>query len=367
MCNCNSNNSSTSCYACSVIPPSIQNGAQGPQGPKGDTGPEGPQGPQGIQGIQGPAGANGQTGGFTIQYLRTDFNATPYDNENRIIQTTASAYNSAGSNEWWFSDYDFNSNDISYTNNFYDTIVNENFDTIYIQIFDTADSSNMQIYVANNPTIENTGDLRVDMTRIGGNNSWATSANIIGVSFIFVKNSAGGEDNISIIHSNHNTLSTDDLNQYIPVDSVTILANTLDSDGEYLDITVKLSSESPYDPSNINSDDFMLTVNSNNITNNYTANFFNPTLTLYKTNFVEFHGGYYVVNIKIFRTSSTSMNIIGTVFTTNNPHTFGGNGMMDLQPVAIDFTSDFNIDFKIGNSVEYSIKIHDIKILHIKN
>lgn len=246
MCNCNSNNSSTSCYACSVTPPSIQNGAQGPQGPQGDTGPEGPQGPQGIQGIQGdpgPAGADGADG-------------------------------------------------------------------------------------------------------INGTN---------------------GEDNMSIIHSNHNTLSTDDLNQYIPVDSVTIFANTLDSDGEYLDITVKLSSESPYDPSNINSDDFMLTVNSNNITNNYTANFFNPTLTLYKTDFVDFHGGYYVVNIKIFRTSSTSMNIIGTVFTTNNPHTFGGNGMMDLQPVAIDFTSDFDIDFKIGNSTAYSIKIHDIKILHIKN
>lgn len=65
MCNCNSNNSSTSCYACSVIPPSVQDGLQGPQGPKGDTGPEGPQGPQGIQGIQGiqgPAGADGADG-----------------------------------------------------------------------------------------------------------------------------------------------------------------------------------------------------------------------------------------------------------------------------------------------------------------
>lgn len=65
MCNCNSNNSSTSCYACSVTPPSVQDGLQGPQGPKGDTGPEGPQGPQGIQGIQGiqgPAGADGADG-----------------------------------------------------------------------------------------------------------------------------------------------------------------------------------------------------------------------------------------------------------------------------------------------------------------
>jgi len=246
MCNCNSNNSSTSCYACSVTPPSIQNGAQGPQGPKGDTGDTGPQGPQGIQGIQGPAGADGADG----------------------------------------------------------------------------------------------------INGINGTN---------------------GEDNMSIIHSNHNTLSTDKINEYYPVDSVTILANTLDSDGEYLDITVKLSSESPYDPTNINSDDFMLTVNSNNITNYYTTGPFNPTLTLYKTSYTDFHGGYYVVNIKIFRTSSTSMNIIGTVFTTNPAHTFGGNGMMAVQPVAIDFTSDFNIDFKIGNSVAYNIKIHDIKILHIKN
>jgi len=65
MCNCNSNNSSTSCYACSVTPPSVQDGLQGPQGPKGDTGdtgPQGPQGIQGIQGIQGPAGADGADG-----------------------------------------------------------------------------------------------------------------------------------------------------------------------------------------------------------------------------------------------------------------------------------------------------------------
>ena len=65
MCNCNSNNSSTSCYGCSVIPPSVQDGLQGPQGPKGDTGPEGEEGTpgiQGIQGIQGPAGADGTDG-----------------------------------------------------------------------------------------------------------------------------------------------------------------------------------------------------------------------------------------------------------------------------------------------------------------
>lgn len=65
MCNCNSNNSSTSCYGCSVIPPSIQSGAQGPQGPKGDkgdTGDTGPQGPTGATGAPGPAGADGANG-----------------------------------------------------------------------------------------------------------------------------------------------------------------------------------------------------------------------------------------------------------------------------------------------------------------
>ena len=65
MCNCNSNNSSTSCYGCSVIPPSVQDGLQGPQGPKGDkgdTGDTGPQGPTGATGAPGPAGADGADG-----------------------------------------------------------------------------------------------------------------------------------------------------------------------------------------------------------------------------------------------------------------------------------------------------------------
>jgi hypothetical protein len=65
MCNCNSNNSSTSCYACSVTPPSVQDGLQGPQGPKGDTGDTGPQGPTGATGATGatgPAGADGADG-----------------------------------------------------------------------------------------------------------------------------------------------------------------------------------------------------------------------------------------------------------------------------------------------------------------
>jgi hypothetical protein len=65
MCNCNSNNSSTSCYGCSVIPPSVQDGLQGPQGPKGDkgdTGDTGPQGPTGATGAPGPAGADGVDG-----------------------------------------------------------------------------------------------------------------------------------------------------------------------------------------------------------------------------------------------------------------------------------------------------------------
>ena len=227
MCNCNSNNSSTSCYACSVIPPSVQDGLQGPQGPKGDKGDTGPPGPTGDTGAPGPVGADGQTGGFTIEYSSTTFEASPYDNTNRIIQSTATAYNQAGTHEWWFSDYDFDNNDINFTSGtFYDAVVAANFDKIYIKIFDTTDSSKMQLYLAENPSLENTGDLRVDMTRIGGNNSWATSANIIGVSFNFVKN---GENNTYLLYVNHNTLSNPNLNTYEPpVDTVTISANTIE-------------------------------------------------------------------------------------------------------------------------------------------
>ena len=76
MCNCNSNNSSTSCYGCSVIPPTVQAGLQGPQGVKGDkgdtgdTGPQGPTGPTGATGATGAAGANGTNGtdGVAVLY-----------------------------------------------------------------------------------------------------------------------------------------------------------------------------------------------------------------------------------------------------------------------------------------------------------
>ena len=167
----------------------------GPQGEPGINGINGIDGKDGKDGTNGRDGVDGAVGGFTIEYNSTLFNASTHDDTNNIIQSTATAYNDAGTFEWWFSDYDFNSNDISYTvGTFYDAIVAESYDKIYIKIFDTTDSSKMQIYEAKNATIVNDGDLRVDMTRLGGNNAWATSINKIGVSFSFVKNGTDGTD-----------------------------------------------------------------------------------------------------------------------------------------------------------------------------
>ena len=93
MCNCNSNNSSTSCYGCSVIPPTVQAGLQGPQGvkgDKGDTGDTGPQGPTGATGATGAAGANGTNG----------TNGTDGQDNIIILDSLLSQVNSATTGSW---------------------------------------------------------------------------------------------------------------------------------------------------------------------------------------------------------------------------------------------------------------------------
>lgn len=90
MCNCNSNNSSTSCYGCSVIPPSVQDGLQGPQGPQGETGDTGPQGPTGAT---GPAGADGADGADGV-------NGTDGQDNIIVLESLLSQVNSATTGSW---------------------------------------------------------------------------------------------------------------------------------------------------------------------------------------------------------------------------------------------------------------------------
>ena len=191
-------------------------GDQGIQGLKGDKGDKGDQGDPGTPGADGNDatgidGVDGTVGGFTIEYNSTIFNATPYANVNHVIQSTATKYNDTGTFEWWFSDYDSYSNDINYTQGtFYDAIAAANFDKIYIKLFDTSDASKMELFEATNPTIENSGDLRVDMTLLGGNINWTTSINKIGVTFTFVKNGTDGTDGSAGFNSWNNIILEND-------------------------------------------------------------------------------------------------------------------------------------------------------------
>ena len=199
----------------------------------------------GTDGTEGSAGDKGEVGGFTIEYNNTVFNASPYSNVNNVIQTTATGYTQVGSHEWWFSDYDAYSNDISYTvGTFYDAIVAESYDKIYIKIFDTTDSSKMQIYEATGATVVNSGNLRIDMTRLGGNNSWDTSVNKIGVSFSFVKKGNTGSE----LLYNYNIpqqptgdefgASTSNINAWTTIQNF-VLPHDIPA-GDYLDIDIKI-------------------------------------------------------------------------------------------------------------------------------
>ena len=143
---------------------------------------------------QGSPGLNGNIGGFTVEYRNAVLGANPYANNNYVIQTTASGLKQAGTYEWWFSDADFYGNDLGWNGTFYDAIVAASFDKVYIKLFDIADSSKMQLYVAENASIVNGGDLKVSMTRLGGSNTWNIPTSKIGVSFTFTKNGAEGAD-----------------------------------------------------------------------------------------------------------------------------------------------------------------------------
>jgi hypothetical protein len=226
-------------------------------------------------------------------------------------------------------------------------------------------NENLNFSIAAGPQGPTGATGAIGTTGATGATGSAGAAGASGASGAAGVNGVNGNDNMAIIYSNQNTLQTALLNQYVPEATKTIAANTLITEGDYLDITVKLSSDSTYDTANLNSDDFMLTVNSGNIDNLYTLNYFNPTLTLFKG--TGRNSAFYNLNIKIYRKTSTSMEIIGNVFTTNPNHSYGANCMMDLQTVPIDFTVDFDVVFKIGNSTANSCKIHSITILHIKN
>jgi hypothetical protein len=206
-------------------------------------GPQGPQGAAGANGSNGTNGTDGTIGGFTIEYTQTQFGQGLYNQAIGEIQTDAVSYITAGSNEWWFSEEDVAGNDISGANTFYNAVEAEVYDKIYVKIFDQVDSANMHLYEGSGATIENTGDLRLDMTRLGGNDSWTTSgAGTVAVSFVFVKNGAAGAngsngtDGTSIVYSNLGSLPA--LAGWSSMAQYTLPPATLSAVGDYLDIDV---------------------------------------------------------------------------------------------------------------------------------
>jgi hypothetical protein len=218
-----------------------------------------------VVGAAGAAGANGTDGtlgGFTIEYLATGFNRIAYADSAGQVQTQAADYTSVGSNIWWFNDLDANGNDISETNTFYDAVVAETYDKIYVKIFDLTDSSKMQLYEGLNPTSNGTGDLGLDMTHLGGSATWnkPTDGNNVGVSFVFVKNGAAGANGsngtngtngTSIIYSDF-TKYTDLTDIWQTISVPLAIGTDITTIGDYLDIDVEFTHEADTADSNTN-------------------------------------------------------------------------------------------------------------------
>jgi len=111
--------------------------------------------------------------GDGVQYDGIMTSATPYRNVNQLIHTNAPTINSNNEYEWWFSDIANKLVDINNNNDYYDELVSQNYNTIYVNIYKSTEPDTFyQTYSGSNASIVSGGDLRLDMVRIGGINGW---------------------------------------------------------------------------------------------------------------------------------------------------------------------------------------------------
>ena len=111
--------------------------------------------------------------GDGVQYDGIMTGATPYRDVNQLIHTEAPAINSNNEYEWWFSDVANQLRDINNNNDYYDELVSQNYDTIFVRIYkSTQPETFYQIYSGSNASIVAGNDLKLDMVRIGGISSW---------------------------------------------------------------------------------------------------------------------------------------------------------------------------------------------------
>ena len=109
--------------------------------------------------------------GNAIYYDGIEFNSPLYQDKNRTFKTNASSLLATGVNVYYFSDIS-SYGDINFQNTYYDDLVAENYPTIYVKIYKTADPTYYQVYSGSNASIVANYDLGLQMVRIGGNASW---------------------------------------------------------------------------------------------------------------------------------------------------------------------------------------------------
>ena len=111
--------------------------------------------------------------GDGVMYDGVMTGATKYRDVNQLIHTEAPAINNNGVYEWWFSDIANRLRDINNNNDYYDELVAQNYDTIFVKLYkSTQPDTYYQIYSGTNASIVAGADLRLDMVRIDGVNSW---------------------------------------------------------------------------------------------------------------------------------------------------------------------------------------------------
>ena len=111
--------------------------------------------------------------GDGVQYDGVMTGATKYRDVNQLIHTEAPAINSDGVYEWWFSDIANGLVDINNNNDYYDELIAENYDTIFVKLYkSTQPDTFYQIYSGCCASLVAGQDLKLKMTRIGGVSGW---------------------------------------------------------------------------------------------------------------------------------------------------------------------------------------------------
>jgi hypothetical protein len=177
---------------------------------------------------------------------------------------------------------------------------------------------------------------------------------------------ADGADNIIILESEFNQLSTVATGVWTSVHTYTLPGGTLDTDGEYLDIDLKIWSSAAPDGDRIPSAGIKLEVGGQTLKSRYPITGYGELLALSNADIPTQTFASYYLNIKAVRIGSDTLRYMVTWSTHRASFPTAGHIEEANTGPGLDFTNNILIDFQLVQALASAVSIEMISIKHIK-